>query len=107
MSLLLPDWCEGIHDAPWTILHAMDRANLIIHLTGRGGGFRPPPRRMWLNDERLSDWVKMENERLERVRKGEEDPDTWQADRVDGPAASVQTQDVEALLFSDDAPVPG
>lgn len=86
-------------DAPWSVIWMVERARIILGLQERGYGFRPPPRRLWLDDKRLSEYIEREDERVRRAMKGEEDE--WDPERVDGPA---ETQDVAAMIFSEDAP---
>lgn len=96
--MFLPDWCEHALDIPWTIIFAVERARIVLGMLERPDGFRMPPRRIWLDDEKLDAWITDENNRIKfEMRHGS---DSWDPAHVDGPS---QTQDVQ--IFSDDAPV--
>lgn len=99
MSLLLPEWCDNITDAPANLLYAIQRAGLVLRLMERTDGFKMPPRRLWdSNDERLWAWVRDENNRIEQEHKN----GSWDPTNVEGP---VRTQSVDDV-FSEDAPLP-
>lgn len=100
IDLLFPDWCDNVIDMPWTIVQSFERARIILALHERPDDFRIPPKRIWLNDEKLDAYIKDENNRIEFER--ENGKGAWDPTRVDGP---VMTQDVE--IFSEDAPIPG
>lgn len=75
MSELLPDGVADVRDAPYVLLQAVSRALLILSFEELPRNERPA-RRIWLDDEALSDHFKLVERNREREAKGQaiEDP---------------------------------
>jgi hypothetical protein len=70
VSSLLPDWCRGIHDAPWLLFDAI-RSALVFLSFDELPKKEVPPRRIWLDGERLSEWFRQVKINREREMRGD------------------------------------
>lgn len=89
---LIPEWCDGLADLPFPLFDAMGSAVLFLGWEELPSKDRPP-RRMWTDHERLSEWFEMVDERRNREMKGE-DADS----QIEGP---VSQNDAAKDLIAD------
>lgn len=83
VSQLVPRWCEGINDVPHLLFDALRMASVFLSFDELPEEERPP-KRIWLNGDRLREWF----EEIKRKRKREAGGDSGPIeDPVDNEAA--------------------
>lgn len=70
VSQLLPEWCRNIQDAPWVLFDAI-RTALMFCKFEELPEKEVPPKRIWLDGDKLNDWFRMVKRRREEEMRGD------------------------------------
>lgn len=74
VSQLLPGWCRDLMDAPFLLFDAIRTALVFLSFDELPDNERPP-KRIWLDGEKLNDWFRQVKRNRDREMKGESTDD--------------------------------
>lgn len=72
VSQLLPDWVSDVMDAPWVLFDAIRHALIFLSFEELPQEDQPP-RRIWLDGERLRSWFQQVKRRRDERMRGSGD----------------------------------